>query len=68
MPVISHMTATAYAKAGDFETAIMAEKRAIEQAKTALKEGKFKDMVLDTTVEEYEGVLKTYQEKANLKK
>ncbi|WP_316792035.1 redoxin family protein [Pedobacter frigoris] len=68
MPLISHMTATAYAKAGDFATAVMAEQRAIEQAKIALKDGKFKDMVLETTVGEYEATLKEYQLKAANKK
>ncbi len=62
MPLISHMMATAYARAGDLPNAIIAEQQAIEQAKVAIKEGKFKELIMDTTIPEYEASLKKYQD------
>ncbi len=68
MPLISHMMATAYAKSGDFVNAVLAEQKAIEQAKVAVKDGKFKEMIMDTTIGEYEAALNTYKAKAAVNK
>ena len=60
-PVSMHMLASCYAKAGDFENAIKSEEKAVEGAKTALKEGKMIGTIMDYTVTEYEEALAAYK-------
>lgn len=56
-----HALATTYAKGGDFKNAVINEENAVEQAKTALKEGKMIGTIMDYTVKEYEEALAAYK-------
>lgn len=60
-PMVYHMLASVYSKAGDFKSAIANEEKAIEGAKTALKEGKLIGSIMDYTVTEYEESLAGYR-------
>lgn len=60
-PLIYDALATCYAKAGDYKSAIVNQKRALELAKKALDEGEMVGSVMDYTVEEYLKKLNEYK-------
>jgi thiol-disulfide isomerase/thioredoxin len=60
-PVLLHMLASCYAKAGDFTNAIATEEKAVEGAKKALSEGTMIGTIMDYTVKEYEESLADYK-------
>ncbi len=60
-PVSFHMLALCYSKGGDYKNAVDNEQKAIEGAKTALKEGKMIGTIMDYTVTEYEAALASYK-------
>lgn len=60
-PMVYNLVASIYAKAGDYKNAIDNQEKAIEGAKTALKEGKLIGSVMDYTVTEYEQTLDGYK-------
>jgi tetratricopeptide (TPR) repeat protein len=60
-PMMYNLLASVYAKAGDYNNAILNQQKAIEAAKTALKEGKLIGSIMDYTVTEYEETLATYR-------
>ena len=62
-PVSLHMLALCYSKGGDYKNAVANEQKAIEGAKTALKEGKMIGTIMDYTVTEYEEALASYKNK-----
>lgn len=68
MPVNFHMLASCYAKGGEYQNAIVNEKKAIEEAKVALQEGKLVGTVMDYTVTEYEEALAQYKTAAKAAK
>lgn len=61
VPVIYGYLASARAKMGDKAGAVKAQKRAIAEAKKALKEDKWTGTILDYTVTDYEKTLKKYK-------
>jgi len=66
-PMYYDLIGTSYALAGDFENASVAQAKAVQMSKAALKDGKFSGIILDYTVTEYEEKLKTYQAKSMVK-
>jgi thiol-disulfide isomerase/thioredoxin len=60
-PMTYNLIASVYAKAGDYQNAITNQEKAIEAAKTALKEGKMIGSIMDYTVTEYETTLGDYK-------
>jgi thiol-disulfide isomerase/thioredoxin len=60
-PMVNHLLASVYAKGGDFRNAVLQEEKAVEGAKTALKEGKMVGSIMDYTVKEYEEALANYK-------
>ena len=60
-PMMHVLIASVYAKAQDFQNAVIHQEKAIEGAKTALKEGKFVGTIMDYTIKEYEEELAKYQ-------
>lgn len=59
--VIFHILALCYSKGGDYKNAVINEEKAVEGAKTALKEGKMIGTIMDYTVTEYEEALVSYK-------
>ena len=68
-PGMSNILAACYSKAGDFKNAVLHQEKAVEGARTALKEGKMIGTIMDYTVTEYEETLARYrkQDKATAK-
>jgi thiol-disulfide isomerase/thioredoxin len=66
-PMVYNMLASCYAKGGDYKKAINNQEKAVETAKTALKEGKLIGSVMDYTIVEYQEALDRYknEEKAS---
>lgn len=60
-PMTYNLVAAVYARAGDYPNAIINQEKAIEGAKTALKEGKLVGSIMDYTVTEYEAKLAGYK-------
>ena len=60
-PAISNILAACYAKAGDFKNAVLHQEKAVEAARTALKEGKMIGTIMDYTVTDYEEILAKYR-------
>lgn len=63
-PVLLDALATCFSKGGDFQSALIAQQKALELAKKALKEGTMVGSVMDYTVTEYDAKLKQYQAEA----
>jgi thiol-disulfide isomerase/thioredoxin len=53
--------ALAYSKAGDFQSAVNAEEKAVAAATLEVKDGKYEGYVFDFTIKEYEETLKQYK-------
>jgi len=64
-PVLLDALATCFAKGGDYQNALLSQKKALELAKQALKDGAMIGSVMDYTVTEYETKLKQYNSKVN---
>jgi thiol-disulfide isomerase/thioredoxin len=64
-PVLLDALATCFSKGGDYKNALISQKKALELAKQALKEGAMIGSVMDYTVTEYETKLKQYNSKLN---
>jgi thiol-disulfide isomerase/thioredoxin len=60
-PMMYVLIASVYAKAQDFQNAVINQEKAIEGAKKALQEGKFVGTIMDYTVKEYEETLTNYK-------
>lgn len=60
-PMVYNLLASVYAKSGDYTNAVLNQEKAIDGAKTALKEGKLVGSIMDYTVTEYEERLAEYR-------
>ncbi|MFD2556654.1 TlpA family protein disulfide reductase [Sphingobacterium tabacisoli] len=60
-PLVADAIATCYAKGGNFEKAIISQKKALEIAEKALKEGTMVGTVMDYTVQEYKDKIALYK-------
>ena len=67
-PMVYNMLASAYAKGGDYKNAITSQEKAVDGAKTALKEGKLIGSIMDYTVSDYEQTLDDYRKAGKLSK
>jgi thiol-disulfide isomerase/thioredoxin len=67
-PMVHHLLASVYAKGGDHKNAVLQEEKAVEDARTALKEGKLVGSIMDYTVTEYEEALADYKKKEKVAK
>lgn len=65
-PVVFHLLAACYAKGGDFKNAVLNEEKAVQGAKTALKEGKMIGTIMDYTVTGYEAALANYKKEGKI--
>lgn len=63
-PLMYNLIASVYAKAGDYQSAIRNQEKAVADAKTALKQGELVGSIMDYTVAEFEESLGNYKAKA----
>lgn len=61
--VMYDIIAAGYANAGEYEAAVKIQKKTIDLAKQALKEGKYAGFILEDTVKGYEKTLENYKKK-----
>lgn len=64
-PVMDHLLAICYFKAGSINNAVLMEEEALEGAKAALKDGKWPGAISHITVSDYEQKLKEYKKYCN---